>query len=264
MSDADRHRLRATFGEDAELYERARPEYPAELFADLVALALLGPGSSVLEIGCGTGQATVALARLGCAVTAVELGGALAGIARRKLTGFDARVVVTPFEDWQLPPEPFDLVVAATSFHWVDPAVRVRKSADALRPGGSLAVVSTHHVAGGTNAFFADAQRCYERFDPATPPGLQLQAADDLPCDSAEFDQSGRFGPVLFRRYVADHTYTSDGYLNLLSTFSGHRALPSPARQGLFSCLRHLIDNNHQGVITKRLMTQLAIAHRAR
>jgi protein-L-isoaspartate O-methyltransferase len=151
MSDADRHRLRATFAEDAELYERARPEYPAELFADLAALALLGPGSRVLEIGCGTGQATMALARLGCAVTAVELGGALAGIARRKLTGFEARVVVTTFEDWQLPPEPFDLVVAATSFHWVDPAVRVRKSADALRPGGSLAVISTHHVAGGTN-----------------------------------------------------------------------------------------------------------------
>jgi len=263
MSEADRHRLRTTFSEDAELYDRARPEYPTELFADLATLAGLGPGSGVLEIGCGTGQATVALARLGCTVTAVELGGSLARVARRKLAGLDARVVVTTFEEWPLPPEPFDLVVAATSFHWVDPALRVRKSADALRPDGSLAVISTHHVAGGTNAFFADAQRCYERFDPATPPDLRLLPADDLPCDGAEFDQSGRFGPVLFRRYQADHIYTTDEYLNLLSTFSGHRALPSGARQGLFSCLRHLIDNNHRGEISKRLMTQLAIAHRA-
>ena len=60
MTEPDRHQLRATFSEDAELYDRARPEYPAELFADLAdlsdlaAMAVLGPGSRVLEIGCGT------------------------------------------------------------------------------------------------------------------------------------------------------------------------------------------------------------------
>ncbi|GIM98067.1 hypothetical protein [Paractinoplanes toevensis] len=57
-----------------------------------------------------------------------------------------------------------------TAFHWLDPDVRMIKAADLLRPDGSLGIVSTHHIAGGTNAFFADAQRCYERFDPTTPP----------------------------------------------------------------------------------------------
>jgi len=129
----------------------------------------------VLEIGCGTGQATVPLAERGYRIVAVELGTDMAAVARRNLAAFDAVEVVTAaFEEWPLPGEPFDVVFSATAFHWIDPAVRVSKSADALRPGGLLATVATHHIAGGTwnEAFFADIQRCYERFDPSTPPEL--------------------------------------------------------------------------------------------
>ena len=105
-------------------------------------------------------------------MVAVELGPALAAVARRNLARFPAVEVVTAaFEDWPLPAEPFDMVLAATAFHWIDPAVRVVKAADALRPGGVLATVSTHHVAGGDESFFAEAQACYERWDPETPPG---------------------------------------------------------------------------------------------
>jgi hypothetical protein len=136
MTGEDRGRLRATFDQAAELYDRARPRYPSALFEDLAGLAGIGPGSRVLEIGPGTGQATVPLAERGCRVVAVELGADLAAVARRNLARFPAVEVVTAaFEGWPLPSEPFDLVLAATAFHWVDPAVRVVKAADALRPG---------------------------------------------------------------------------------------------------------------------------------
>jgi SAM-dependent methyltransferase len=257
----DRERLRLTFGEDAELYNRHRPGYPAELFEQLG----VGPGSRVLEIGCGTGQATVPLARLGCSIVAVELSADLAMVAERNLAGLgDVEVVVSAFEDWPLPERTFDLVVSATAFHWLDPEVRVTKAADALVDGGALAVISTEHVAGGTEPFFADAQTCYERFDPATPPGLRLQPSVDIPADSAEFDESGRFGPVRFQRYEWELTYTAGAYLKLLSTYSGHRALPESARRNLFACLTDLIDNRYGGRITKRFMTQLALARRIR
>lgn len=125
------------------------------MFDDLRALAGIGTGPRALEIGCGTGQATVPLARLGCDITAVELSEDLATVARRNLTEYtNTQLVVGAFEDWPLPSDPFDAVLSATAFHWIDPAVRVTKSADALRIGGSLAVVSTHHVAGGTDTFF--------------------------------------------------------------------------------------------------------------
>jgi SAM-dependent methyltransferase len=42
----------------AEVYERARPPYPEALWARLRELELLQPGTRVLELGAGTGQAT--------------------------------------------------------------------------------------------------------------------------------------------------------------------------------------------------------------
>src|SRR5919108_4449878 len=126
MPATDRERRRATFDEAAELYDRARPGYPPALFDDLAELAGVGPGCRVLEIGPGTGQATVPLAERGCKIVAVELGEGLAAVARRNLARFpEVQVVTAAFEDWPLPAEPFDVVLAATSFHWIDPAVRV-------------------------------------------------------------------------------------------------------------------------------------------
>jgi SAM-dependent methyltransferase len=254
--DSDRVRLRGIFGEDAERYDRRRPGYPVEVFADLG----VGGGSRVLEIGCGTGKATLPLARLGCGVVAVELSASMAAVAQEHLAGFPSvEVVVSAFEDWPLPGEGFDFVLSATAFHWLDPDVRMTKAADALRPDGVLAVVSTHHVAGGTEPFFAEVQRCYERFDPSTPPDLRLEPADDIPM---EFDESPRFGPVQFRRYEWDQTYTTQEYLDLLLTYSGHRALPPARQEGLLDSIADLIDTGHGGRITKRYMTQLATAHR--
>jgi SAM-dependent methyltransferase len=257
------HRLRSTFDEAAELYDRARPGYPPALFDDLEELAGIGRGCRVLEIGPGTGQATVPLAERGCRVVAVELGAALAAVACRNLARFpEVQVVTAAFEDWPLPAEPFDLVLAATAFHWIDPGVRVAKAADALRPGGALATIATHHVAGGDEGFFAEVQDCYLRWDPDTPPGLRLPAAADVPREAGEIDRSGRFGPVAFRRYEWDLPYTTEGYLDVLRTYSGHRAMDPAARAGLLACIADLIDTRYGGRISKRYLTELRLARR--
>jgi SAM-dependent methyltransferase len=262
VTSPDRERLRATFTEDAELYDRARPGYPPRMFDDLAGMVGLGPGCRVLEIGCGTGKATVPLARLGCRIVAVELGPQMAAVARRHLAGHaDVHIIEAVFEDWPLPREPFDVVFAATAFHWIDPAVRVEKAAAALRPGGALATVATHHVAGGTERFFAEVQNCYERFDP-TPPNLRLSAADDIAEDDEEITRSGRFDEALFLRYEWELPYSSAEYLDVLRTYSGHRALAPAARRGLLRCIADLIERDHGGEVTKRYLTELRVAHR--
>jgi len=259
-SGDDYVRLRTTFNEDAERYDRARPRYPAQMFDDLAAV--VARGARVLEIGCGTGQATVALAERGYRILAVELGPEMATLARRNLARFNSVEVVTAaFEDWPLPDEPFDVVFSATAFHWVDPAVRVSKSAAALRPDGLLATVMTSHIAGGSEEFFVAAQDCYERFDPATPPGLRQQSAADIPEDDRELASSGRFGPATFHRYEWELSYSTAEYLDLLLTYSGHRALPAAQRDGLLNCIAGLIDQNH-GRVVKRYLTELRIARR--
>jgi len=258
--DDQRERLRVTFTEDAKRYDRARPGYPDQLFDDLAEAGRIGPGSRVLEIGPGTGQATLPLAVRGCRVVAVELGADLAEVVRRKLAGYpDAEVVNAAFEDWPLPAEPFDLVLSATAFHWIDPAVRVTRSAAALRPGGLLATVATHHIAGGSAEFFAEVQDCYERFDPSTPPGLRQSLAADILNDPEELPG---FEPPRFRRYEWEQAYSTEGYLDLLLTYSNHRALPVAARTGLLRCIAHLIDGRHGGYIVKRYLTELRTARR--
>ena len=146
---AERERLRRTFDAVAGDYQDARPEYPDSLYSALLALTGVRPEADALcEVGCASGKATLPLARRGFAITCVELGAALAAEARRNLAAF-ARVTVVnaDFEAWPPPAgETFGLVFAATAWHWIDPAVKYRKAASLLRPGGHLAFWEAVHV----------------------------------------------------------------------------------------------------------------------
>jgi SAM-dependent methyltransferase len=260
---SSRQSLRRRFDEAAELYDRARPSYPNELFDDLIGLAELKPGARVLEIGCGTGQATVPLARRGFKITALDIGASMAAVAQGNLAPYpDATVVVANFEDWPLPEEPFDLVMSATAFHWLDPAIRVNKAADSLRAGGALAIIATHHVAGGTEPFFVDVQRCYERWDPTTPPNLRMTPGSEIPVDTSELDHSGRFEPTVVRRYEWEQPYTTATYIDVLRTYSDQRARPPAAGASLLECIKQLIDSRYGGAIRKRYMNELHLARR--
>jgi SAM-dependent methyltransferase len=257
--------LRDVFDEDPEVYDRARPAYPPTLVEALITAAGLSPESRVLEVGPGTGQLTVPLARLGCRITAVELGPTVAAVTRRNLRPFpNARVEVSAFEEWPLPEEPFDLVVSATAFHWIDPAVRVPKATAALAPGGTLALVTTEHVAGGSwNQDFCDLiQRCYERWVPGTPPGLRMPDESALIPDTGELDRSDHLDAVQVRSFAQEITYTVPQYLDLLRTFSNHRALDTTSLTGLLDCVRDLIENRNGGRVTKRTLHQLITARR--
>ena len=251
--------LRETFDEVAELYDRARPGYPPALVAEL---AVLGP--RVLEVGPGTGKLTVPLARAGCEVTAVELGPALAEVARRNLREFPGvRVEVGDFDTWPLPAEPYDLMVCATSYHWLDPALRVDRAADALRPGGTLAIVTTRHVAGGTDAYFTEMQGCYERWFPAaTGPGWRLPDERDAATDTGEFEKSPRFERIAVSRHAQEISYSSERYLDVLRTYSNHRALPAEALANLLRCLGALMERSYDGRITLRYLHELITVRR--
>ena len=101
---------------------------------------------------------TLPLARRGYRLLGVELGANLAAVARTKLADYtNARVLACSFEAWPVEQEAFDLVVSATAFHWVDPRVRYRKSAQALRPDGSLALIWNRADPEGGSEVFLEA-----------------------------------------------------------------------------------------------------------
>jgi SAM-dependent methyltransferase len=248
--------LRSTFHRDPELYDRARPGYPPALFDDLASLL---PGKCLLEIGCGTGQATRVLAERGYAVTCVELGESMAELARRRLASFPSvEIVVADFDTWAGEPGSFDGVLAFTSFHWLDPATRFGRIAALLRAGGVLAVVGTHHVRPEDgDDFFVEVQDDYRAVVPED--AASHESGPPLPeaVEHLELDEE-LFERVAHRRYLWELEYTADEYLAVLSTYSGHIALPDEQRARLFERIRRRIEA--RGTVRKAYLTTLDVS----
>ena len=170
-----RDAFRGRFDADPDAYDRTRPVAPDAVFDETMRLAGLRPGSTVLEIGPGTGQATRPLAERGVRILALELGPHLAARARQNLGGLPSVTVrATSFEAWVPGDATFDAVFACNSFHWVDPDVRFVKAAAVLKTHGHLVVLSTPVVVPeDASRFWWDVQDDWiavgaERVDPET------------------------------------------------------------------------------------------------
>jgi ubiquinone/menaquinone biosynthesis C-methylase UbiE len=263
MTSPDAMHLRRTFETAAERYDRARPGYPAAIFDELAALGELPAGSRVLEIGAGTGLATVPLAQGGYRVVALELGEELASIARRRLTDHaDVEVIVATFEDWPLPDEPFDAVVAATAFHWIDPEVRVPKAARALRPGGTLAIIETRRIPDADERTLAALRSCHQRWGSDKRPTFDAADAGKPPDSLDEIERSGLFEGLTWTTHRWRHEYSAPEFLDLLMTFSNVLVLDPAARAGLLGCIGEIVDGELHGRIGERIDNQLVVARR--
>jgi SAM-dependent methyltransferase len=256
-----REARRVTFDEVAELYATARRGYPDEVVDDLVDLAGLAPGSAVVEVGCGTGQATVALATRGLRITCVELGPRLAEIARRNLADYpEVDVVVADFEQWEPPRRDYDAVVSFNAFHWLDPEGRYELCARLLRRDGSLAFVEPSHVVPpGSDPIFLEMQEDYRAvgmFGDDGPP-----APEEVTDFRDQVEASGLFEDVVVHRHLFTRTYTADEFLALMETASDHRLRPEAVRAELARLKRRRIEARPGATVD---MTFLAVVHAAR
>lgn len=239
---------RFVFDEVAALYARVRPSYPSALIEDVISECALRPGARILELGAGPGNASVLFAGRGFELTCLEPGARLAEVARQRLSS-DARasVQVTTFEDWVLEPEAFDLVFAAQSFHWIDPAIRFAKAARALRPGGNLAVFANRPLPGSTSVH-ARIQEAYAEHMPHFAARVfdKPERGDLLRLFSAATE----FGQAQMREYAWRAEYDAARYLDLMRTQSDHRLLPADRLDRLLEQIRSAIEaaGGHFGV----------------
>jgi len=124
----------------------------------VLAAARLRPGDQVIELGCGDGRLSLALAAQGAAVLAIDTGhaalAALLQVAReRMLPGFS--VLAAPIEDLTLPERSADLVVTCYALHRLRDADKARLITAAygwLRPGGTLLVADMMFGRGGSSS----------------------------------------------------------------------------------------------------------------
>ena len=263
-ADPDRRReeLRQTFESVAGLYDRVRPSYPDELFDDLARF--VRSGGRILEIGPGTGQATLPLAERGFEVVAVELGTELAAFAEKKLASYSTVEIVNgDFESWPSDRR-FDAVVAFTAFHWIDPALRYTKAAALLQPGGVLAVTEVSHVrVQYGDSFWVEVQDDYDAVVPGPDnrPPPQVEDVGDL---RSEIEATDLFADLEVRRYLWDVTYNSDNYVDVLRTYSPNIARDPAASNELLRRIRARIEARDNPRVTKSYLATMNIARTRR
>ena len=241
-SATESHRARQiaeSFGLDPERYDRARPGYPDALVARIVAER---PGLDVLDVGCGTGIAARQLQAAGCVVLGVEPDARMAEFARAR--GLAAEVAT--FESWQPSGRTFDAVIAAQSWHWVDPVAGAAKAAAVLRPGGRLAIFG--HVyeppAEVAEPFAAALRRVVpdSPFNdrPARSPLALYEAGYARFADAIQ--ATGRFDRSEQWRFDWERQYTRDQWLDLLPTTGGLASLPRDRTAEILDAVGAAID----------------------
>ena len=92
---------RFAFDQIANVYKVARPDYPEALIEDVVSYADLKQRDHILEVGCGTGQATKSFAKRGFPIVAMDPGPEMLRGAREDLAGFsNVELLETTFKAW--------------------------------------------------------------------------------------------------------------------------------------------------------------------
>jgi SAM-dependent methyltransferase len=258
-TNAVTHNLRSTFNQAAELYNEIRPRYPEALFDSLERAASLPTKARLLEIGPGTGQATKPLAERGYNITAIELGAELVAVARHELRQYtNVQILTGTFEDIALPNNAFDLVFAATAFHWIKPGARFQKPYAILKPNGHLAIIHTNHVSDGqSDAFFKMSQPIYNRYFENTGKPPKLPKSSTI--KPSELDTK-LFRLTHFECFPLVITYTAQQYANLLNTYSPTLALPEQKRAAFLHDIAEFIKHRFNGKIDKHFLMSLTIA----
>jgi SAM-dependent methyltransferase len=247
------------FDQVASLYNEVRPRYPQELFEDLARTTTLAPGAKAIEVGAGTGQATKPMAMRGYEILCVEPGPRLASLLAQEMSNFpNVRILTTWFEDAILPENAFDLVYAATSFHWLKPDAQFTKPFQLLKEGGHLAIIETHHISDGMgDRFFKLSWPIYNRHGFAkekqtwTPP-----TADAISPPS--IDRS-RFHSLFFKKYPLVIEYDALMFDKLLMTYSNHLASDEKTRANFLGEIRQLIRDSFDNAVHKHYVISLTI-----
>lgn len=251
-----------SFDSVSDLYDRFRPLYPDSLFADLVASSGIDSDSRVLEIGGGTGIATIPMVERGFTLICLEPGPRLATILRSKVVGHPRTIVLeTTFEGWNDHGSAFDLVYSAQAFHWLDPAIRFQKVASVLKPGGWLAIfghlpsVSSPQVRGALDDAYAHHAPTIAGRSPMSWYAL------DGPIRGL-FAESGVFEEIVAHDHRWSTIYRTEEYLGLLQTMSEHQLLPPSRRDALLEAIARILETNGKGSITIDYESNLFMARR--
>lgn len=258
--------IRVIFDEDAKLYDEMRPGYPEALVRDILELSGISENSKILEIGCGTGQATKPFVQRGFPILCLDVGKNMIAVACQKFRNFsNVKFLAVSFEEWSAGKEQFDLVISATAFHWITPEIRLKKAATILRDGGDIAVFrNVYPDTDKDKDFFCALHDVYRDSVPEwnisqKEKKYKSNYERKIKMLEDEIDNTGLFHKTSIRRYPWSVKYSSEEYVRLLNTYSDHRNLKESTKRKLFYKIVKLIDQ-FGGTITRPYLSVLHFA----
>jgi len=247
---------RLMFNEDAANYDKWRPRYCDELFLDIIRYSRLDTEKHVVEIGCGTGQATEPILKTGCSVTAIELGEKLALFAHTKFESYRKfKVFNVAFEDFKYEHDSVDLVYSATAFHWIPKEIGYPKCFEMLKKDGAIALFWNRP---GKNDDLLD-QKLQEIYSRYTAEGKFVGAGNQSGKKRAENKEERyalisntihNYGFIDLETHVYQQTrtFSAENYISLLDTYSDHISMLAKEKERLYDEIKTAI-NSFGGII---------------
>lgn len=234
--------LRLTFNEDVLNYDKMRPTYIKDLYEDVIKFANLDSNKNALEIGIGTGQATLPFLNTGCELTAIELGENMAKFSKEKFAKFqNFDIINDDFENVNLENSNYDLIYSATAFHWIPQEVGYTKVFNLLKSDGVIALFWNHPSPANDKLNF-EMQKAYNKYSPTQISTIH-KFSEEKCMQIAETVSKYGFVDVAYKLYHQTRVFDAPQYMSLLNTNSDHRARQDETRILLESELSNAINN---------------------
>ena len=257
------------FDDIVDIYNKARPEYPDKLFMDIFDYIGLSNCKKAVEVGAGTGKATLPFLDAEYNVTAVEISENMVDFMKVRFRCYkDFNTIVTAFEDAELEADSYDLVYAANAFHWVDAEIGCPKVMQLLKSGGVFALFRYNANPADGDDLYESIQKVYEQFypKPYIRPVRKTYRDFEEPAEvynSFRFNDLGAYGftDISMMFYDGCQTFSADEYMAYLDTQSDHRVIPEDDRKALFSGVKEAIEA-HGGYLTNDYIYQLYMGRR--
>lgn len=211
----------------ADVYERARPGYPAEAVAWAAEKLELKEGRTALDLGAGTGKLTRSLIETGATVIAVEPGDAMLEQLKRAVVGVKA--LRGAAESIPLPDASVDAVTVGQAFHWFRHEEAVPEIRRVLRSQGGVALL--------WNVRDQEAPLQQEISKLIAP---WVTAGATRPDSSTELTLAGLFGPIEERHFAFVDELDEDGLAERIASISFVAAAPEAARREIEADVREV------------------------
>jgi SAM-dependent methyltransferase len=241
------HPVARGFEKAADVYERARPDYPQAALDWIVDSLALAPGARVVDVGAGTGKFARQLAARGLRVTAVEPIAEMRAILERTVPEVDAlegTAEAIPVDDAFA-----DAVTAAQAFHWFDRRRALPEMYRVLRGGGGVALVwNVRDESHDIHRAYAETIRPY-----------RIHEYPEQQDTAGAIRASQLFERVEERTFPHSQQMTAEGLVERAASVSFIAQLPTEERAALLERVRRLAP---EGAFDFPYLTKVFTAHR--